>query len=126
MNHQPFWPGAMNPLSLCQGDESSLVMFKIKQSRNIQSGELTKMYILGDKFPLFLYAGAMNPLSLFRCVPELRKIPKWTPPCQIYQRFLKLARLTDSLQSIKQFLIISLLQRQRLYSFITLIFLIIF
>lgn len=63
-----FGPGAMNPLSLCQGDESSLVMFKIKQSRNIQSGELTKMYILGDKFPLFLYAGAMNPLSLFRCV----------------------------------------------------------
>lgn len=80
MNHQPFGPGAMNPLSLCQGDdplslcqgddplslcrgdESSLVMFKIKQSRNIQSGELTKMYILGDNFPLFLYAGAMNPL----------------------------------------------------------------
>lgn len=71
MNHQPFGPGAMNPLSLCQGDdplslcrgdESSLVMFKIMQSRNIQSGELTKMYILGDNFPLFLYAGAMNPL----------------------------------------------------------------
>lgn len=92
MNHQPFGPGAMNPLSLCQGDdplflcqgddplslcrgdESSLVMFKIMQSRNIQSGELTKMYILGDNFPLFLYAGAMNPLYLFRCVPELRKM----------------------------------------------------
>lgn len=74
MNHQPFGPGAMNPLSLCQGDESSLVMFKIKQNRNIQSGELTKMYKLCDNFPLFLYAGAMNPLSLFKCVPGLRKM----------------------------------------------------
>lgn len=32
------------------------------------------MYILGDNFPLFLYAGAMNSLYLFRCVPELRKM----------------------------------------------------
>lgn len=64
----------MNPLSLCQGDESSLVMFKIKQSRNIQSGELTKMYILGDKFPLFLYAGAMNPLSPWIKKNEHRRV----------------------------------------------------
>lgn len=50
-----FGPGAMNPLSLCQGDdplslcrgdESSLGMFKIKQSRNIQSEELTKKKFL--------------------------------------------------------------------------------
>lgn len=27
VNHQPYGPGAMNPLSLCRGDESSLHIY---------------------------------------------------------------------------------------------------